>query len=156
MDRDYLEKRIDYLEKRVAQLERQLGVAGGAPQPVANHASSAPRGSLTPEQVHNITFSRAPRGKSGYNEGEVDAFLIHVEAALQDPMRSALTAEQVGGVTFSPPRRGQRGYDEDEVNAFLARVKECLNSWQGRSLPPQAGPTSPPPGSMAPRHARAD
>jgi DivIVA domain-containing protein len=131
-ERDYyLEKRVEYLEKRVAELERRLGAAPGAPAPVASPAPTAPRVSLTPEQVAGITFSRA-RITSGYDEGEVDGFLVHVEAALRDPMSSSLTAEQVRGMAFSKPRRWTKGYDELEVDAFLARVVESLDPRQGR------------------------
>ena len=38
---------------------------------------------LTPEQVHDIAFSKPPFGRRGYNEDEVDAFLNLVGAGLQ-------------------------------------------------------------------------
>lgn len=131
-ERDYyLEKRVEHLEKRVAELERQLGAAPGAPNPAPTQAHTAPRVSLKPEQVAGITFSRA-RNTSGYDEGEVDPLLVHVEVALRDPRGSGLTAEQVRGMTFSKPRRWTHGYNELEVDAFLARVTECLDARQGR------------------------
>src|SRR6185312_10262022 len=65
--------------------------------------------SLTPAQVHNVAFSKPPRGKRGYNEDEVDAFLDRVEAALQNPTGRILTAEQVHNVSFSKPPIGKRG-----------------------------------------------
>ncbi|MFZ0120243.1 MAG: DivIVA domain-containing protein [Pseudonocardiaceae bacterium] len=37
---------------------------------------------LTPADVHNVAFSKAPIGKRGYHEDEVDAFLDLVEAEL--------------------------------------------------------------------------
>jgi DivIVA domain-containing protein len=37
---------------------------------------------LMPADVHNVVFSKSPIGKRGYHEGEVDAFLEHVEAEL--------------------------------------------------------------------------
>ncbi|MGH3787433.1 MAG: DivIVA-like cell division protein Wag31 [Pseudonocardiaceae bacterium] len=38
--------------------------------------------SLMPADVHSVAFRKAPRGKRGYDEGEVDAFLDLVEAEL--------------------------------------------------------------------------
>jgi DivIVA domain-containing protein len=105
-------------EKRIAELERQLAEARSAGNP--------PGGWLTPEQVRNVTFSRPPRGKRGYNEGEVDDFLDLVEAALRDPTGRTLTPEQVRSVTFSKPRIGQRGYNEDDVDAFLDAVAQQI------------------------------
>ena len=37
---------------------------------------------LTPDDVHNVAFSKPPIGKRGYNEDEVDAFLDLVETEL--------------------------------------------------------------------------
>src|ERR1700693_3611791 len=37
---------------------------------------------LTPPDVHNVSFSKPPIGKRGYNEDEVDAFLDLVETEL--------------------------------------------------------------------------
>jgi DivIVA domain-containing protein len=37
---------------------------------------------LTPDDVHNVAFSKPPVGKRGYNEDEVDAFLDLVESTL--------------------------------------------------------------------------
>ncbi|WOC11943.1 hypothetical protein MP11Mi_10230 [Gordonia sp. MP11Mi] len=42
------------------------------------------RGVVSPEEVHNIAFSKPPLGKRGYNEDEVDAFLDEVEATLTE------------------------------------------------------------------------
>jgi DivIVA domain-containing protein len=131
-------------EKRITDLERQLGEARGAADrgatlefqqgaisppppagfpPTAGRHSLAPGGSLTPEQVRSARFSRPPRGKRGYNQDEVDAFLDRVEAALRDPAGRSLTPEQVGNVGFSQSPGGKRGYNQDEVDVFLDRVK---------------------------------
>ncbi|GAB11511.1 putative DivIVA family protein [Gordonia araii NBRC 100433] len=37
---------------------------------------------LTPEDVHNVAFSKPPIGRRGYNEDEVDHFLDVVEAEI--------------------------------------------------------------------------
>jgi len=83
-------------------------------------------GRLTLEDVHNVAFSKPSRGKRGYHEGEVDAFLDRVEAALRDPTGRTLTPEQVRNVAFSKPPRGKLGYNEGEVDEFLELVKAAL------------------------------
>jgi DivIVA domain-containing protein len=88
---------------------------------------TAPAGAhLTPEDVRNVAFSKPPKGKRGYNEDEVDAFLDLVEAALRQPSGNTLTPQDVRNVAFSKPPIGKRGYNEDEVDAFLERVEQQL------------------------------
>src|SRR6516225_1772226 len=135
-------------EKRIAELERQLAEAH-APRdqnafaPSVGQPASTTGGFLTPEQVHNVAFAKPPRGKRGYNEDQVDAFLELVEAALRDPTGRTLTPEQVRTMTFSKPPIGKRGYNEDEVDAFLDLVEQQLE--------PGAGylPSTPPAGRSA-------
>lgn len=132
-------------EKRIAELERQLAErrapAGSPPGPgLTRPAVTA--GHLTPQDIHNISFSRPPMGKRGYNEDEVDAFLDFIEAALQDPARRAIAAEQVRHVAFAKPPIGKRGYHEGEVDAFLDRVAQELGGPPAAAGPPPAG-TSP-------------
>jgi DivIVA domain-containing protein len=88
---------------------------------------------LTPDDVRNATFRSRKRGKRGYDETEVDAFLDRVEAALrgEDP----LTAEQVLNVAFSPRRRGKRAYAEEEVDALLDAAAKTLLERARRRLP---------------------
>jgi DivIVA domain-containing protein len=106
-------------EKRIADLERLLA---------QSRASSAPDTSttndrLTPEQVHNVAFSKPPLFKRGYSEDEVDAFLDRVESTLRDPIAfGALTPDDLHNVAFSRPPIGKRGYNEDEVDAFVELV----------------------------------
>ena len=105
---------IEQMPPRPGQYSAQVG-------------GTAPAGThLTPEDVCNVAFSKPPKGKRGYNEDEVDAFLDLVEAALRDPARSGLTREDVRNVAFSKPPIGKRGYNEDEVDAFLDRVEQQL------------------------------
>lgn len=85
-------------------------------------------GTLTPEQVRNMAFSRPPVGKRGYNEDDVDAFLDIVEEALRDPPGRTLTPEEVRRVAFSKPPRGMVGYDEDEVHAFLDLIEQEMTN----------------------------
>jgi DivIVA domain-containing protein len=79
MDRDDPEKRISELERRLAE-----------PRPAAKdwRYPLTTGGSLTPEQVRDVTFSKPPIGTRGYNEDEVDAFLDRVEATLAGPSES--------------------------------------------------------------------
>ncbi len=133
-------------EKRIAELERQLAEPRAAGEP----------GPLTPQQVHNVAFSKPPIGKRGYNEDEVDAFLDLVEAALRDPTGRTLTPEQVRNVAFSKPPVGKRGYNEDEVDAFLDVVEEQMKSQQAAFPPPPRASFPPPPTDRLPaRHATA-
>ena len=90
---------------------------------------------LTPDDVHNVAFSKPPIGQRGYNEDQVDAFLERVEAALRNPTGSAVTAEEVRGMAFSKPPSGRRGYNEDEVDAFLDLVAAQLTCRGGAASP---------------------
>lgn len=109
-------------ERRISDLERQLAESS------ITADADAKRERLTPDHVRNVAFARPPFGKRGYNEGEVDAFLEVIEAALRDLAASTLTSRQVREVAFGKPRIGRRGYDEDEVDAFLYVVEEHLKS----------------------------
>ena len=96
--------------------------AGAAAKPIRS-TPKARRG-LTPEDVHNVSFSQSPSGKRGYNEDEVDGFLDLVEKKLRDPTANSLTILDVHNVSFSQPPWGKRGYNVDEVDVFLDRVEE--------------------------------
>jgi DivIVA domain-containing protein len=96
--------------------------AGAAAKPIRS-TPNARRG-LTPEDVHNVSFSQPPSGKRGYNEDEVDGFLALVEKKLRDPTANSLTILDVHNVSFSQPPWGKRAYNVDEVDGFLDRVEE--------------------------------
>ena len=146
MDQDDPEKRIADLERRLAQ-PRTSGDPGADPGPRG--------GSITPEQVRAVAFSKPPIGKRGYNEDEVDAFLDLLEATLRNPTGGGLTAEDVRTVAFAKPAIGKRGYNEDEVDAFLDLVEEQMNSPQDASTPPPQAGFRPPPNDRSPKdHAR--
>ena len=85
--------------------------------------ASAP--SLAVDDVRAVSFSRAPRGRRGYQESQVDAFLDRIEDTLLG--QDNLTAQAVRDVRFSRPLIGRRGYDEDEVDTFLDRVEQQLS-----------------------------
>ena len=88
---------------------------------------STARGELTADGVHNMAFSTPPRGKRGYDEGEVEAFLRRLEEHLRNPQAvGGLTTAEVDSVAFSKPAIGKRGYDTHEVDAFLERAAQQL------------------------------
>jgi DivIVA domain-containing protein len=100
-------------EKRIAELERQ-------------QAEAVKRPVVTPNNVHDISFSDASRGR-GYRRDEVDAFVDRVEATLRDPTATGgVTPADLDDVAFSKPPIGKLGYSEGEVDAFLDRVKAEL------------------------------
>jgi DivIVA domain-containing protein len=74
-------------EQRIADLERQLAEL----RPGANKG-----GYLTPEQVHNVAFSKPPMGRRGYNEDEVDAFLDLIEQQVKSQRAAPLPRRQAG------------------------------------------------------------
>lgn len=76
--------------------------------------------SLTPEAVRAVTFDKAPFGKRGYHEDQVDDFLDLVEAALAG--KGTLSAAEVRRVVFDAAPLVKRGYNEDQVDAFLDMV----------------------------------
>ncbi|MGX7825381.1 DivIVA domain-containing protein [Actinokineospora sp. 24-640] len=82
--------------------------------------------SLTPERVRGVKFDRAPLGKRGYHEDQVDDFLDLVEAALAGV--GALTPDDVRAAVFDAASLVRRGYDEDQVDAFLDMVVATLES----------------------------
>ncbi|MFI9532469.1 DivIVA domain-containing protein [Nocardia fusca] len=76
---------------------------------------------MTPEEVHEITFARAPFGRRGYREQDVDELLDLVAAALQN--RVTLTGEILNRGFRAPSGVFGRGYHPDQVDAFVARVR---------------------------------
>jgi DivIVA domain-containing protein len=107
-------------ENRIAALERQLAEQKNMAEP--EHLEKRPV--VTPEDVHNVAFSKPPIGKRGYNGDEVDYYLERIEATLRDPTASGgVTPADIRNVAFSKPPIGQRGYNGDEVDAFLDRVE---------------------------------
>lgn len=96
-------------------------------------AASVDSPKLTAADVRNVAFHRPPRGRRGYQESQVDAFLDRIEATLRG--QDNLTGKDIRDVRFSRPLIGRRGYDETEVDAFLSQVEKQL-SGPMPSLPP--------------------
>ncbi|SDO80142.1 DivIVA domain-containing protein [Lentzea jiangxiensis] len=101
-----------------------------AQQPALQKAIDAP--GLTAADIRNVAFHRPPRGRRGYQESQVDAFLDRIEATLLG--QDNLTGKDVRDVRFSRPLIGRRGYDETEVDAFLGQIEQQL-SGPVRSMP---------------------
>jgi len=101
-----------------------------AQQPAQPRAVDSPK--LTAADVRNVAFHRPPRGRRGYQESQVDAFLDRIEATLRG--QDNLTAKDVRDIRFSRPLIGRRGYDETEVDGFLSRIEQQL-SGPVRSMP---------------------
>jgi DivIVA domain-containing protein len=82
------------------------------------------QGPLTPGDVRNVVFDKAPLGKRGYDEDQVDAFLDLVESAVSGT--GTLTAEEVRAVVFEDAPLLKRGYNEDQVDDFLDVIVATL------------------------------
>lgn len=76
---------------------------------------------MTPEEVHQIAFARAPFGRRGYREQDVDELLDLVAAALAG--HATLTSEHLSRSVRTVPSIFQRGYHPGQVDDFLARVR---------------------------------
>jgi DivIVA domain-containing protein len=126
MDSDDSEERIAELERLRADANANAG-AGQPYQRVPGGPMSALRGELTADDVHNVAFSMPPKGKRGYDVGEVEAFRRRLEEHLRNPQAvGGLAAAEFDSVAFSKAAIGNRGYDPREVDAFLERAAEQL------------------------------
>jgi DivIVA domain-containing protein len=133
----------DYPEKRIAEQEHQQAAGQPPSRPVTGGPMSTARSELTADVVHNVAFSTPPRGKRGYDVGEVEAFRWRLEEDLRNPQAvGGLTAAEVDSVAFSKAAMGKRGYDQHEVDAFLDRVVQQLKRTNGlfeQHLKPDVG-----------------
>ncbi len=87
---------------------------------------------LTPVVVDCVAFDKAPLGRRGYNEDQVDEFLDRVQATLAGT--DNLTAQEVREVVFDAAPFIRRGYHEDQVDDFLdVVVTELDNRERNRS-----------------------
>lgn len=82
------------------------------------------QGPLTPADIRNVVFDKAPLGKRGYDEEQVDTFLDLVEAAVAGT--GSLTADEVRAVVFADAPLIKRGYNEDQVDDFLDVIVATL------------------------------
>jgi len=120
-ERGYDEREVDdFLDAVEAELDRLVNANHAAPTAIRLRNA----GQVGAEQVHGAEFNRAPFGKRGYDEEEVDGFLDRIEATLRGD--DDVTASEIHSVLFSKPPIGKRGYNEDQVDAFLDRVEATL------------------------------
>ncbi|SDD03789.1 DivIVA domain-containing protein [Actinokineospora iranica] len=75
---------------------------------------------LSPKVVREVTFDKAPFGRRGYHEDQVDAFLDRIEDALAGG--EPLTAQEVREVVFDAAPLVKRGYHEEQVDEFLDTI----------------------------------
>lgn len=99
-------------------------------QPATPRSVDSPK--LTAADIRKVAFHRPPRGRRGYQESQVDAFLDRIEATLLG--QDNLTGKDIRDVRFSRPLIGRRGYDETEVDAFLGQIEQQL-AGPMRSMP---------------------
>lgn len=131
---------------------RNVDELNAIPSPKAIASPFSKGDGLTAKQVEWVRFSQAPIvGRRGYDEDEVDTFLVRVKAELQAPAGRGLTAELVHGVAFSKAPIWKRGYDDMDVDAFLDLVEEQLRARQSGCAPRQAGLL---PSDIGPAHLR--
>ncbi|GHH54587.1 DivIVA domain-containing protein [Lentzea cavernae] len=102
-----------------------------AQQPASQQSVEAAK--FTAADIRNIAFHRPPRGRRGYQETQVDAFLDRIEATLLG--QDNLTGKDVRDIRFSRPLIGRRGYDETEVDAFLGQIEQQLSGPVRSSMP---------------------
>ncbi|RMI30594.1 DivIVA domain-containing protein [Nocardia stercoris] len=81
---------------------------------------------MTPEDVRNVRFPKAPFGHRGYDIAEVDAFCETLAQAFSG--RGALTTAHIRQHAFSATAFGHRGYHRDDVDEFLDRACVDLES----------------------------
>jgi DivIVA domain-containing protein len=89
---------------------------------------------LTPQDIRDVAFDRAPLGKRGYDEKQVDAFLDRIESTLAGT--DTLTPDEVREVVFTDAPRLKRGYHEDQVDAFLDLVVNTLEQQPAEETSP--------------------
>lgn len=88
---------------------------------------------LTPDDVHEVTFPTASHRKSGYDEREVDDFLDRVEAALRG--EGTLSAEEASTTKFSRAHKRDRSYAAQAVDAFQERIVITLKEREAENHP---------------------
>ena len=83
---------------------------------------------MTPEEVRDIAFRKAPFGSRGFDEEQVDLLLDRVEATLRgDPQ---ISRDELAQTKFGKPPIGKRGYRREDVDAFIQRVLLEWSIWR--------------------------
>jgi DivIVA domain-containing protein len=102
-------------EVRIAALERRLEEQNYAARPERSEDLA-----VTPDDVHNVAFSKSARGRSGYNEDEVDEFLGRVEIELA--RRTGQRPAQDFSATTDLGPRHLRHSDESTQQGILGHI----------------------------------
>ncbi|MBX7449055.1 DivIVA domain-containing protein [Mycolicibacterium sp. 3033] len=84
---------------------------------------------LTAAELRNVTFSKPPWGKRGYDEKAV-LDLVALAARRLDG-RGHLSADDVRAVRFNKPKLGKRGYDENQVDVLLDQIASAIARLDG-------------------------
>jgi DivIVA domain-containing protein len=108
---------------------------------------------LAPGDVRDVIFAKAPLGRRGYHETQVDDFLDRIEATLAGT--DTVTAEDVRTVVFEYAPLIKRGYHEEQVDNFLDIVvgELELRERDGSSQPAMPNGGAPARRTAAPSHA---
>lgn len=118
----YSTEAVDALFGHIGAWQRELlRCQSTAQRPTNEPATSEPEREWTPQQMDWVRESifRPARGKRGYEEGEVDAFLDDVLLA----MGKGQELPDIDSVRFYPPRAGRSGYEALSVDRFLDELK---------------------------------
>jgi len=112
-----------------------VGGAAGGPVPAASHAGlrqQQPESESDPEvdRAELIEWVQArkfstTRLRPGYDQEEVDAFLIEIRDSFLGVRQPSLTSGEIRVKQFSTTRL-RRGYDQEEVDAFLDEAESRL------------------------------
>jgi DivIVA domain-containing protein len=88
---------------------------------------------LTPVDVRNVTFRMSVRGKRGYDEKEVDAFLDAVERTLTDMSGEIASLRALLGEQAAPDDLGQHAVlaELDQIKVRLMRIEVALAARRG-------------------------
>src|ERR1700731_1693260 len=132
-------------EKRIAELKRRLAEARtprGLAPPSDGRSALTTAVASRPNRSATWPFPSRPSESAVTTEGEVDAFLDRVEAALRDPARCALTVEQVRSVAF-PGRPGKARLPRSRGRRVppprRAARRRVVVGGRGRSRAPHGG-----------------
>lgn len=123
---DFLDRAEEMLATLCQEVEPVLGGQSDQKLPLLPEG-----GLLAATDLADTSPAKAPLGKRGYHEKEVDRFLGRIEATLRG--EDHLSAGTVHSVAFSRSPRGRRGYDERTVDVLLDRAEETLR-WREKAL----------------------
>ncbi|MFB9906805.1 DivIVA domain-containing protein [Allokutzneria oryzae] len=125
----------DFLDRAVETLKALAEEGEAREKPSAERIRAA--------DIGKVVFKKPARGKAGYDDEEVDAFLDRIEATLRG--EDSLTAKKIKAARFKPAKRRGDAYDEDQVDAFLRRITRQLEDDELADLPTEITERKAPP-----------